>query len=80
MPAVCAKCVHLHGSAAKLDWWRWMCVKAPIAQKFNPVTGDTVADPPFMWCRYRNTEADCLDFSEGPNILHPKVPDDKVHV
>lgn len=69
-PVVCALCSSLHDYAKKEHWWQWMCTKHPLPQQYNPVTGQTVADPPFMRCKSVN-DGNCTDFEEGPNCLHP---------
>lgn len=71
MPSVCAKCVFLHATAKSDRWWAWLCTRHPLPQFFNPVTGETVADPPYQRCKKIN-DGECLDFEAGPNILFPK--------
>jgi hypothetical protein len=67
---VCAKCQHLYIVNKNDAWYRWLCMKAPLPKLFNYVTGETVADPPYSFCR-RINEGDCQDFEEGVNALHP---------
>lgn len=69
---VCALCRHLYIVSKGDAWWRWLCSQAPREQEYNPVTGDTVADPPYARCREVNREGNCPMFDAGPNVLHPK--------
>lgn len=68
MTTVCAKCGNLFVVNKNDPWWRWLCIKAPIQQQFNPVTGLTVADPPYRLCKLLNY-GDCEMFEVGPNSL-----------
>lgn len=72
--AICRQCRHLFVVNKGDSWWRWLCMKAPMPARWNPVLGETIADPPYALCRYTNS-GDCEHFEAGFNQLNPKVTD-----
>ena len=50
-------------------WYRWLCLQQPREPQYNPVTGQTVADPPYYRCRDVNHSGDCPLFKEGPTDI-----------
>ena len=70
MTTICAKCIYLHGTAKTDQWWRWLCTVRPMPADLNVVTGLTVADPPYAFCKKVN-DGNCIEFVEGPNVLNP---------
>ena len=70
---ICAKCVNLVIGVKGEHWWKWQCFASPRKARFNPVTGQTVADPPYHFCREMNPIGDCVMYSEGHNTLNPKL-------
>jgi hypothetical protein len=75
MPTTCATCrfVKIY-PGDKERWWAWACQCAPLPEWTNPVSGLTVADPPFQLCKKINF-GDCQGWQEGPTPIHPKEPD-----
>ena len=75
MTTLCIECSHLIIENPRDAWWRWRCMARPLSQWFNPVTGQTVADPAYAKCRDMNN-GQCGMFSAGPNQYNPRgVPE-----
>lgn len=70
MSTVCTKCKNLFVVNKSDQWYRWLCMAKKREQEFNPVTGDTVADPPYELCRYINYGG-CIHYEAGVNSLSP---------
>ena len=68
--SICVACRNVQVTNRNDPWYRWLCIKAPRAARFNPVTGDTVADPPWYYCKDENF-GDCKLFEPGPNQITP---------
>ena len=63
--AVCARCRNCAGQWE--PWYRWRCLAFPRRATWNPVTGDTVADPPHERCKDRNPAGYCEAFDPLPD-------------
>ena len=69
-PTICAQCEGLYIVNKSDGYWRWLCTKVKRAAWFNPVTGLTVADPPYSFCKDLN-DGNCEMFKAGINALSP---------
>lgn len=71
----CADCKHLFIVNKNDRYFRWLCMHIPLKPWFNEVTGETVADPPYMTCKDRRFGPMkghmCPDWEEGINSLSP---------
>lgn len=71
----CTQCRHLFVVNAKDRWKYWLCMKIPLKPWYNEVTGETVADPPYMRCWDRRMGPlkgdECPDWEAGINSLSP---------
>jgi hypothetical protein len=70
-PTICAKCNNVVNRDA--SWRYWQCATAPRRATFNPVTGQTVADPPYGACRDINIGGNCGAFKqreESEDVTH----------
>lgn len=73
MMPVCKKCAFLHGSAKSDPPYRWMCTARPLEATYNPVVGEDIADPPYAFCRFVNTNTHpCEMFESGNNVFFPR--------
>lgn len=83
LPAIhpCSSCEHLFVVNKGDRWYRWLCRAMPRPAWHNDVTGEVVADPPYLLCSNRRhgplKGRDCPDWEEGINALSPDrlVPD-----
>lgn len=73
-PTVCACCYYAPSDARYRPWWDWLCMHdtAKLPATFNPVTGQTVADPPRIKCRSKNM-GNCPHWKEARNIFGLKI-------
>jgi hypothetical protein len=69
-PTICAECESLFIVNPKDGYWRWLCTKVKRAAWFNPVNGQTAADPPYAFCKDLN-DGNCAMFKAGINSLSP---------
>jgi len=69
-PTVCVGCKNLYVVNPKDGYWRWLCMEVKRAAWFNPVTGQTIADPPYSFCKDLN-DGKCSMFEPGINSLSP---------
>jgi hypothetical protein len=66
MPTVCADCRHVYQLNSRDGWWRWMCIKAPLPQAPNHVTGGVL--DPYRLCRYINDgSCEMFEKEDHPN-------------
>lgn len=74
-PNICAVCYFAPSDARYQPWWAWLCSheNAKLPVWFNPVTGQTVADPPRRKCKDRNPAGSCPDWVEGKNVMGLKI-------
>jgi hypothetical protein len=74
-PTVCAACYYAPNDARYRPWYEWLCghENAKLGVWFNPVTGQTIADPPRVKCKTRNPAGKCPDWQEGKNVMGIKV-------
>ena len=74
--SACVSCFHLYRVDKNDGYWRWLCKEAPLPDWYNPVTGETVADPPYRTCqsvrRELGNDNECPRFLAGPNQIHPR--------
>ena len=71
---VCATCHYAPSNARYAAWWEWQCQhpKAALPAFYNPVTGQTVADPPRLRCKDRN-KGSCQDYAQTQNVFGLKI-------
>lgn len=78
---LCIECHWCPDDYKREPWWRWLChhPDAALPAWLNPVTGQTVADPPFKRCKEINL-GNCPLFSptEG-EVRKLKEPAHAVH-
>lgn len=68
---ICATCKNLYVVGKTDHWFRWLCYAKKREAEFNPVTGETVADPPYDYCRHINFGM-CVHYEKGPNSRQPQ--------
>ena len=59
MITVCKRCDHHYMGSKSEPYWRWLCTAAPLDAWDNFVTGETVADPPYQFCKEINRYGNC---------------------
>jgi hypothetical protein len=71
----CVTCKHLFVVNKNDRWYAWLCMKLPLLAWENEVTGEKVADPPYMRCKDRRMGPmkgrECPDWETGINSLSP---------
>lgn len=70
MTTICSTCGNLYLVNRSDAWYRWLCLAAPRQKWENPVTGLTVADPPYSFCKHLN-DGECANWKPGVNHLSP---------